>query len=85
MRFLTEEFYLLFPKFKDYEGKIVSRNSPLDKPAAPNRPVGCDEGYDKFEHNQKLPLIAICLDLNPMTEDILKLYKHKDITNDDED
>ena len=61
-------------------GKIVSRNSPLDLPAIKTtKPKGCDENHDEFTHNQKLPLIAVCLDLEPMKEDMLRLYRRRDL------
>ena len=47
----------------------MSRNSPKDKP----------EGYKNnkmdLTHDRETPLIAIVFDLEPVTEDILKLFK----------
>ena len=35
--------------------------------------VGFDENHDAFSHNQELPLIAVCFNLEPMTKDMKKL------------
>ena len=52
----------------------------MDLPAITwETPKGFDENHDAFSHNQKLPLIAICLDLEPMTKDMKRLYRPRDL------
>lgn len=51
----------------------------MDLPAITwEKPKGFDENHDAFSHNQKLPLIAVCFDLEPMTKDMKRLYRERD-------
>ena len=51
----------------------------MDLPAITwEKPKGFDENHDAFSHNQKLPLIAVCLNLEPMTKDMKRLYRPRE-------
>ena len=56
--------------FKNDELDIVSRNSPNDRPAGYT-----NEKDMPLTHDRATPLISIVFDLEPVTEDILKLYR----------
>lgn len=63
---MSNELRLLFDFKKEIE--IVSRNSPKDEPVLKSSKEG-------LTHNRDDPVIAIVFDLEPVSEDSLRLYK----------
>jgi len=63
---------------KELKLKIISRNSPLDDPVVP-------KDYGPMEHNMEKPVIAVCFDLQALTDEMLALYKKRDLVNERHD
>jgi len=70
---LTVEFKELFPFMKDEakEVRINTRETPLESPDPKD-----EKPYPK--HDQDIPLIAICLNLEIMSEEMINLYKQNE-------
>ena len=69
---LTNELRELFPFLKALDKdkvRITPRESPLDRPD-----LKMNEN-EKPEHNQEITLIAICFGLNPLTDEVIDIYK----------
>ena len=50
-----------------FKAKILSRETPLAHPANQK------EAWP--EHDQESPLVSICFDLKPLTQEVINLYK----------
>ena len=61
---------------------INSRNSPLDNAAALYIDKKGEVKKKTPKHNQKRPMVSICLDLKKMSQKIIDIYKSKE--NNDE-
>ena len=67
---MKNELHELFPFLSALDKdkvRIVSRKSPLVPPDP--------EMNEKPEHNQEIALIAICFYLEPLTDEVIDIYK----------